>query len=166
MTVFVSARIPRIPEYQTQTYTYYHQIPEGDNELETFLRQTDWEKLLGNGSPCSMVEKLHERFEEGMKMCFELKKSAKKTSEPPWMTAGIRRLIKKRRAIFRKFGRNVVWKALKKKTKKFIRDRKRTYDLEKKQKILEGKSNRLHECARAFVNNNKEKTWSPRQLPI
>ena len=42
----------------------------------------------------------------------------KKNSEPPWITPYIRKLIKKRRAIFRKFGRNKVWKAVKRRTKK------------------------------------------------
>ena len=93
-----------------------------------------------------------------MRLSYELKTSTKKTSEPPWMTMGIRKLIKKRRAIFRKFGRNVVWRALKRKTKKIIRDRRRAYDSKKKEDIMGGKKTKLHKCVKAFVNNDKEKT--------
>ena len=80
------------------------------------------------------------------------------------MTARIKKLIRTRRAVFRKFGRNKAWKSIKNKTRKIIKDRKKNYDKKKKEDIMSGKTNKLHDCVRAFVNNDKKKEWSPRQL--
>ena len=60
-----------------------------------------------------------------MKQSYELKTTVMKSSEPSWMTNGIRRLIKRRRALFRKHGRNEDWKKLKKKTHESSRNEER-----------------------------------------
>lgn len=59
--------------------------------------------------------------------------------------------------MFRKWGRNEVWKVLKKKTKR------KAYNAQKKDRILSGSVIKFHECVHAFVNNDKAKEWSPRQ---
>ena len=163
--VYVNARMPRVPQYSVEKYTYLKQTPEGDEQLEAYLRKQDWKTIINPVHTADqMVQNLHDIFEKGMQDCYERKVSVKKTSEPPWMTNGIRRLIKRRRAVFRKFGRNVVWKNLKKKTKKLIRDSCNGYNKKKEDSILAGGSNKFHECVKAFVNNEKKKEWNPRQL--
>ena len=164
-TVFINARIPRVPHYTTETYEYIKQTEQGDIKLESYLRKIDWkEKLKDCTEPTEMVTRLHEFFEHDMSTRYETRKSTKKSTEPPWMTGGIRRLIKRRRSIFRKFGRNIVWKILKKKTTKIIKERKKAYNLQKKEKILDGSVKKFHECVRSFINNDKSKQWSPKQL--
>ena len=49
-------------------------------------------------------------------------------------------------------------------TKKKIRDRRKQYNKEKKNRILSGNTNRFHECVRTFSSNDKKKNWNPRQL--
>ena len=163
LTVYVNAKVPRVPSYNVESYTYIKQTEEGDRELESYLRSVDWNKIKED-HPDTMVQTLHEIFENGMKKYYETRKSVKKSSEPPWMTAGIHRLIRRRRAVFRKWGRNAVWKSLKIKTKKIISERKLGYNVQKKEKILAGTSTKFHDCVRAFINNDKKKDWSPRQL--
>ena len=67
-------------------------------------------------------------------------------------------------SVFRKWGRNAVWKALKKKTKRLIIEGKRSHDKEKKTKLHEENINGFYNCVRAFVNDDKKKNWSPREL--
>ena len=117
-----------------------------------------------NNCPTDLVNKLHAVFERGMAQSYELKTSVKKSSEPSWMTGAIRRLIKKRRAVFRKFGRNAVWKRLKAKSRRIIRDRKKVYNEQRKEKILKGNIKKFHETVKSFVNADKMNNWSPREL--
>ena len=114
LTVFVNAQIPRVPQYQVEEYTYLKQTDEGDSKLAEFLKGQDWDELMQGKSSNEMVNELHRVFDEGMEASYKRMKSSKKSSEPPWMTNGIRRLIKRCRAVFRKLGRNQVWKKLKK----------------------------------------------------
>ena len=142
-TVYINASMPRVPAYKTENYSYIQQTKAGDEKMVAFLESVNWgEEIVGEDTD-GMVAALHSIFNEGMKRCYEVKKSSKKSSEPAWMTGGIRRLIRRRRAIFKKWGRNNVWKALKRKTRKLIRERKKTHDREKKEKILSNNSNCL-----------------------
>ena len=125
LTVYVNAKMPRVPTYTTQKYTYLKQTPEGDEKMKDYLRKTDWQSCTQGLTPNEKVEKLHHVINIGMEECYERKTSIKKSSEPPWITSAIRRMIKRRRAVFRKWGRNQVWKQLKKKTRKIIRERRR-----------------------------------------
>ena len=80
------------------------------------------------------------------------------------MTGSIRKLIKRRRAIFKKHGRNAAWKAMKKKTRRIIRERRKAYNQDKKDKIMRGEPTRFHQCVRALIDNDKKKDWTPLQL--
>lgn len=111
-----------------------------------------------------MVNNLHDIFENAMESSYERKNSFKKSSEPPWINQYIRQLIRKRRAIFRIFGRNAAWKAVKNKTKRLIKERKKGYNKKKKESILQGGKHQFHECVRSFLNNDKKKDWSPDEL--
>ena len=57
-----------------------------------------------------------------------------------------------------------MWKSLKKKTRRIIRNRRGKYNEEKKAKILNGSVNKFHECVKAFINDDKKRNWSPREL--
>ena len=164
-TVYMNSIMPRVPQYEIQKYTYLKQTPEGDTKLKEFLCKQDWKTVfVGCQDSTCMVERMHAVFEKGMEECYDRKSSTKKTSEPPWITGGIRRLIKRRRAVFRKFGRNRAWKILKKKTKKIIKEGKEAYNKKKKEGILDGSSKKFHQCVRAFINDDKSKEWNPRNL--
>ena len=120
--------------------------------------------MQDGSAPDVMVGKLHEVFTQGMSDCYKRKETVKKSSEPPWMTKGILKLITQRRGIFREERRNLGGRAVKKRTKKLIKERKKAYNKEKKDKILSGGVSRFHECVRAFDNDEKTKEWSPRSL--
>lgn len=108
-TVYMCATMPRVPEYKVEMYTYLKQTEEGDNKLSSFLNEYDWSSIISmKTDPDSMVAEMQRVFEQGMESSYERKTSTKKTSEPSWMTGGIRRLIRRRRAVFRKWGRNEV----------------------------------------------------------
>ena len=66
--------------------------------------------------------------------------------------------------MFRKWGRNSVWKQIKKKTTRLIRKRRKAYNLQKKAKILSASANGFHDCVKAFVNNENKTGWTPMDL--
>ena len=79
LTVYVNAKMPRVPEYNTESYSYYRQTAEGDEKMMQYIQSIDWKAELQEVSePDKMVEKMHSQFEQGMVSSYELKKIDKK----------------------------------------------------------------------------------------
>ena len=100
-TVYLKANIPRVPNYTVKEYTYLRQTKKGDTKLRDRLNNMDWTVLERLPDPESMVRKLHEVFKTSMEECYTRMTRKKKSSEPAWMDETVRKLIARRRAIYR-----------------------------------------------------------------
>ena len=105
-TVFASFRMPRVPTYSVDCYSYYHLTPEGDQTFGEWLDRQSWNEIDSTAPVSQQVDALHSLFECGMRFSYQKKTRKKKTSEPPWMTDWLRALIRRRRSIFQRYGRN------------------------------------------------------------
>ena len=117
-TVFFSFRMPRVPQYRIERYTYHRITPEGSAKFDSWLRpyeETGWRQITTKSTVDQMVDELHKLLGEAMDHCYEKKERVKKTSEPVWMADWIRDLIAKRRELFRSEGRSDRWHSFKKK---------------------------------------------------
>ena len=96
LTVYINAKIPRVPAYEIEKYSYTRQTEEGNAKLKVYLEKQNWRDMFRDLEEVDqMVEKLHCVFNNGMAECYEVKESTKKSSEPPWMMKEILKLIKK-----------------------------------------------------------------------
>ena len=91
------------------------------------------------------MQKLHNKWKEGMDSSFEYKTRVKKSSEPPWMADWIREIIKDRRKIFHTDkGRSPRWQKQKKRTRRIVKERKKTimmrYYLDLITRLIQGNS--------------------------
>ena len=64
-----------------------------------------------------MTEYFQKKLDDIISQCFTWKRCRKKSNEKPWITDHVRKLVKKRKAIFRKEGRSKRWKGLTKPSK-------------------------------------------------
>ena len=78
------------------------------------LAKQDWAGVVGAKGVDAKVEALHLLYQKGTNFAYVLKSRKKKSSEPVWMTDGIRDMIKKRRKLFRRLKRRGNWNSLKK----------------------------------------------------
>ena len=120
--VYAAFKMPRVPDYTVETYSYYKESEDGVLKFGDWLHQVDWGSVLEATTPTEKVEALHILFEGAMETCFEYVTKKKKTSEPSWMTEDIRKLVRKCRKFFKKHGRNVVWRRLKRITSDRIKE--------------------------------------------
>ena len=105
LTVFVSFKMKRIPEYIIEQYEYYHHTKQGDVKFGEWIGRQDWRDIYREPNINKKVDILHDIFNEGMAESYEWKSRKKKSSEPAWMTDGIRDMIKKRRKLFKRLKR-------------------------------------------------------------
>ena len=79
LTVYFNSKIPRVPAYKVESYTYLEQSIEGDNKLCLFLNNYDWENAFnGSRTTDEMVSVLHRVFKNGMESSYERKSSVKR----------------------------------------------------------------------------------------
>ena len=157
-TVYVKAQIPRVEEYTVNTYTYLRKSKEGHEAMKQKIRGKDWSELMESNTTTQMVEKLHGFFNESMNASYQ--KVTIKRNEPQWMTNAIRKLIARRRAIFREERRSDRWKKLKKKIMNIIKKRRKAYNEDKKSKMLSKGAN-FFTCVKSIVNNDNQQSWDP-----
>ena len=72
-----------------------------------------------------------------MERFFPLITVTRKSTDPPWFNARIRKKLKQRRGVYRREGRSSKWKRMKKLTGDLIRRRRMNYVLSQKDALLE-----------------------------
>ena len=165
-TVFFSVRMPRVPDYVVQKYSYHHITDEGCVKFKKWLTEQDWPGLLTGDDSSIMVERLHESFKSAMDMSFEYKTRNKKSSEPAWMADWIREIITDRRKVFgTDGGRSQRWKTIKKKTSRIVKKRKKTHN----EGILkrfneETNPGKFFNHIRSLLDTNGRPRWSPHAM--
>ena len=164
-TVYVRARIQRVPDYEVESYSYLHQTEKGDRLMGEFLDKVNWDAVTLELEPTKCVEKLHEIFKLGMNSCYKEKKRKKKSCNPPWVDEKLLSMIRTRRAVFREHQkRSPAWKQLKQKTEAYVKKRKAAYNLGRKEKMLNANGREFHACVRSFTNDEQVKKWNPRSI--
>ena len=162
-TVYVKANIPCVDNYTVKEYTYLRQTEEGDLKMKRSLKMIDWGVLTSLGTVDQMVEYLHGEFEKALSSSYQKITRRRKLNEPQWMNESIRKLIARRRAIFRDEGRTERWKKLKKKIARIIKNRRKKFNQDKKDKML-GQGANFFDCVKSVVNNDNVQAWSPSNL--
>ena len=124
----------------------------------------DWARVYDARNAEDKALALTSLLEEGMQASYKTVNMKRKSSEPPWMTPALREKIRIRRAVFRKYGRNNVWKKLKKETSSWVARRKKGYFDNLKGNLLEGGVNHFYTYVRAIHGQDKPEQWTPRKI--
>ena len=164
LAVHLYAKIPRVPEYQIERYTYVKHTREGDETFKQYIESTDWTQIVNEMNPDTMVERLHKVFAEAMDKSFQTITTTRKSTQPQWINQNIINLIARRRAIFRREGRSEAWKKLKKKTRSIIKKRKEIFNKKKREKIIAADSRSFHQAVKSIISDEKKKPWTPTQM--
>ena len=108
------------------------------------------------------VEVFQDILDSLMALCFVMKTTTRRVSDPPWVDNKIRRLSRKRRKVYDREGRSPRWKELKKQCKDLYNKRAAVYMEEQKRTLT------APDASRAFLKNvrayqSKEK---PQQFDV
>ena len=165
-TVYASFRMPRVPSYSIEQYTYNHITEEGHNKFEDWLMRYDWAKITSSTDVDEAVGKLHEAFEEGVRQSYVTKTRKKKSSEPPWMTDWLRDDIATRRRIFKTDqGRTDRWKHVKQQTNAAVKKRRKKFNELVIRKFEEEKNpGKFFQHIKSLTSKNSGSKWSPKQM--
>ena len=77
LTVYATFRMPRVPSYEIQDYSYFRYTDEGDELFGKWLDKQDWMAIFQSEDVDRHVEILHESFDKATKESYELKNIVK-----------------------------------------------------------------------------------------
>ena len=133
---FVRAIFPKI-QAKTIKYTYRPFTVKGASDFTAAIEAADWSPVYEATSSSDKTVAFQSTLEREMDLCFHLKTTIKRESDPPWVNARIRALGMKRRRVYDREGRSAKWKRLKKKKADLYRQRAGVF-IETKKKNLTG----------------------------
>ena len=166
LTAYASFRMPRVPTYKIEKYSYRHLSEEAHLKFGKWLETIDWQPVLGTDSANEATAALHSIFEQGLETAYEYKTRKKKTSEPEWMTDWLRQDIEDRRKVFKTDQkRSPRWKILKKKTAAAVKKRKKKLNDNILSKF-ENETNpgKFFHHLHCLMGKNSGPRWSPTQM--
>ena len=133
-TVVCRARIPHIHCYETISYYTRSYTTKAEEEFGRKLVLTDWE-LIQCSNPSDSACALNEYLGTLVDEFFPLRLVKQRSCDPPWISKSIRRLIRKRKRLYKKHGRNKKWKIVSEECQRRIRESKIAYLEKIKQKV-------------------------------
>ena len=117
--------LERPATFAWQIHEYIKITQEGKDRFNTLINEQSWEEVQKkNPNVDLMVHEFQSILERIVSQCFSWKRVRRKSNEAPWLTDGLRHLVKKRLSIFRSEGRSVRWKILDTSIKRSILIRK------------------------------------------
>ena len=88
------------------------QTDEGNLKFKNWVLSQSWSEIFEAKSSSEKAETYQTLMTAAMDACYPVVTVKRKSSEDPWITDKIRKKIRKRKAIFRKYGRSPAWKKL------------------------------------------------------
>ena len=106
------------------------------DEFGKWLARRDWADVAQAPGSNAKPDIYQGAVTEAMEAFFPLITVRKKTSDCPWINNRIRKLIRRRKGIYRREGRSATWRRLKKITDELIKERRAIYLNSQKECLL------------------------------
>ena len=170
--VFTESLLSRQRPFSWEVHKYLQVTPEGDFDFKQRIMNEKWTAVtdaLPNGH--LMAVKFHEVLNNHLEACYSWKRVRRKSNDKPWITDGIRRQMKRRKAIFRREGRSEHWKRLDKSIKKLLNFRKSKYNMNQKTKLENsGNTSQWYNVSKFLATDEATSRWNitdlePNQSP-
>ena len=153
---YAKAELKR-PKPPTINYSYRHFTEQGATQFWDLLASQSWDPVTSAVGTSAKVGKFQSILDSLIAVCFVMKTTTKRVTDPPWVNNKIRKLSKKRRTIYDREGRSPRWKELKKQCKDLYNRRARAYMEEQKKTLT------APDVSRAFFKNVK--AYQTREKP-
>ena len=128
------------------------------------LKRQDWTVVVRERDVNKKVELFTERINCLVEQHFPLKLFKKRNDDKPWMTLKIKRLINRRRRLFKRRGKCGEWRRLKRLTDEEVRLRKKTFWESQTSKILNARPDQWWKAIRCLLSDEEKPTWDPTNL--
>ena len=159
--------LARKEKFVWQNYTYRHYNEKSVKAFKDWIVLHDWKEVLNADGSIKMTEAYQGTISWAMESFFPLKTRRKKSTDLPWMTKGLQKMIQTRKRTYWGEGgeRTEVWREEKKRVAQAIKDRKRGYIQNQKDHLLAKDANRdFFKHVKNFSRFEKPRQFDVRSL--
>ena len=158
-TVHIRSKTPRLHQYTVKEYTTRRYTPEAEELFGNLLLQEDWSTITGTAS--EMALELDNILQRLVNHCFPLKIKKIRSCDPLWITKKIKRMIRNRKRMFKRYGRCAAWKRRKTMVDIAIRESKQAFFERVKERIkLDGNNAGYYKAVGMLGCNEAPKKWA------
>ena len=149
-----------------KTYKSREKTDAGKKKFTELLTSQDWQAVLDCVTSSLKAEKLDEILAGLMDECFPLKSHRVRADNPPWMTHGILKRIDQRKEVYKTDEkRSQRWKHMKELTEKLIKEKKREFIDQIKQKAsAQGNTSLFYKAVHMLKDHERPQEWDIRAL--
>ena len=158
-SVLIKARLPRLHQYTTTEFYTRKYDQSAEEAFGRDLLSQDWTSITGTAT--ERADKLDEILQYIYNLHFPLVKRKIRSCHPPWITKRIKRLIRNRKRIFRRYGRGELWKRKKIQVEEEIRLSKQRFFERVKEKVrLDGNNAGFFKAAQMLSTGEQKDRWA------
>ena len=110
--IHITAAFERFHQYETKTFSYMKYDERGAEKFGDLLQHTDWTFMENETDPTAAVEKFNNIVSTHVKNCFENVTKKIRSCDPPWIDNYYRRILRRKRRLYREEKRSAAWKRL------------------------------------------------------
>ena len=122
----LSAALPRIDSFRWIKYSYRYYNEESVEQFRQWIVPHKWTEVLRAEGSNAKAENYQTLVDSAIMRFFPLITVRRKTTDLPWVNQKARTWIRRRKAIYRREGRSVAWKMMKKKIDALLAVRKKS----------------------------------------
>ena len=157
---YVGAKLPRLHQFEWITYQYRYFNEESVQKFGDWLAGYDWAPLVQAEGSNRKAKMYQDAVTGAMEQYFPLITVRRKSTDCPWINNRVRKLISRRRGVYRREGRSAKWRRLKRLSDDLIRKRRETYLQSQRQCLL------VEDARRNFFRNVKAFKAKERPKPF
>ena len=116
--------LKKLDAFEWLSYKYMYYNEDSEKKFGNWIRAYDWSKVMAKKTSNEKANLYQQVVTGALEACFPVITTRRKSTELPWINKRIRRLIRRRRAVFKLEGRKSKWKRLKKFTEELIKERR------------------------------------------
>ena len=144
---YLMSRLPRREPIRWETFTHRPYTQGGEENFMADIAAQDWVTLKEKATSNEKTDALHHILNDLLDRHFPLKTCTRKESDLPWLDKTARKMIKKKRAIYKSEGQSVRWLAMREKVDRHL-DARREVFLEKQRDKFIGPQAHVKKCTK------------------
>ena len=111
---YITTALPRVQAFTWLNYSYRFFNEDSVKKFRSWIIMEEWQDVLGVDGSQAKALCYQKKITGAIESFFPLITVRRKSTDAPWINARIRKMIKRRRGIYRRHGRSAAWKRLKK----------------------------------------------------
>lgn len=126
-SIFVKARFRAEHRFEWKRIRSRPKTKKGDKKFLDWINAQNWDIVRNENDPNLMAKKLVKLLDLIITEAYPVKHRKIRSTDDPWITDAIRKIIKDRMDVFKKKKRSARWKVIKKESACMIKDSKKEY---------------------------------------